>query len=167
MSSVQHYRLPDSAGRLDRATLAVWRVWDAWLYATTEGVVSTVIRLLGGATALLVVVESIAGGPWTIAGAVSLVGGATAGWIMAGEASAAGTKPSPQRPALRTVSFVLGLLPAFLLVPLAFIAAAVVSGFLIVPVANYKWPAILLLPGSAAAGWLLRRHRARVNARYP
>lgn len=167
MSNVQHFRLPDNASSLDRATLAVWRVWDGWLYATTGGAARTVVRLLGGATAVFVVVENIAGGPWAIAGAVALVGGAAAGWIIAGKGSAAGTKPAPQRPAVRIVSFALGFLPALLLVPLAFITATVLSGLLIVPVANYKWPVVLLLASSIAAGWLLRRRRIQVESRYP
>jgi hypothetical protein len=106
-------------------------------------------------------------GPWAIVGGVALVGGATVGWIVAGRGSIAGTKPPPQRTSIRITSVILSLLLAFLLIPLALITTTMISAFLIIPVANYGWPAALLLVASMAAGWLLRRRRTQVNSRYP
>jgi hypothetical protein len=167
MSQVQRYRLPDGAGPLDRATLAVWKVWDGWLRAAAGGSVRNVMRFLVGATAVLVLLQSITMGPWAIVGGVALVGGAAVGWVMAGRGSATTTKPPPQHMSIRITSLVLGLVFAFLLIPVSLLTSMVISAFLIVPVANYGWPAAPLLVAPMAVGWLLRHRRTRVNSRYP
>ncbi|MFV1961339.1 MAG: hypothetical protein ACC658_05840 [Acidimicrobiia bacterium] len=167
MSHVQRYRLPDGAGPLDRATLAVWKIWDGWLRAAAGGSARNVMRFLVGVTAILVLLQTITMGPWAIVGGVALVGGAIVGWIMAGRGSVTSAKQPPQRTSIRITSLVLSLLLAFLVVPFALLTATVISAFLIVPVTNYGWPAALLLAASMAVGWLLRRRRILVNSRYP
>ena len=167
MSQVQRYRLPDSAGPLDRVTLVAWKVWDGWLRAAAGGSVHNVMRFLVGTTSILVLLQSITMGPWAIVGGVALVGGATVGWIIAGRGSVTSTRPPRQRTSIRITSLVLGLMLAFLLIPLALITSTVISAFLIIPVANHRWPAALLLVASMAVGWLLRNRRRQVNSRYP
>lgn len=167
MSQVQRYRLPDSAGPLDRATLVAWKVWDGWLRATAGGSVRNVTRFLVVTTAILVLLQSATMGPWAIVGGVALVGGAAAGWIVAGRGTIVGTKPPPRPTSIRIASLILGLLLAFLLIPFAFLASTLVSALLIIPVTNYGWPVALLLVASIAVGWIVRHQRARVDSRYP
>lgn len=167
MSTVQRYRLPSSASRLDRATLAVWKVLDGWLATPTGNTVRTVTRLLVGATAVLVVRDGSASGPWAMAAAVALVGGVAIGWIGAGRRTTPAAKPPKQRFAVQSVSLVVSLLPVLLLLPLAFVAAALISALLVIPVTAYPWSAGLMLPVSIAVGWLLQRGRIRTETRYP
>jgi len=167
VSTVQRYLLPNNASRLDRATLALWKVLDGWLATPTGNTVRTVTRLLIGATVVLVVRDASTTGPWAMATGVSLVGGIAIGWIGAGRRNTAAAKPPNPRLAVQLVSFVVSLVPVLLLLPLAFIAAALISAFLVNPVTDYPWTAGLVLPVSIVVGWLLRRGRIRVNARYP
>ncbi len=167
MSTVQRYRLPDSASRLDRATLAVWKVLDGWLATPTGNTVRTVTRLLVGTTVVLVVRDGSTSGPWAVAAAVALVGGVAIGWIGAGRRTTPAAKPPKQRLAVQSVSLVVSLLPVLFLLPLAFVAAALISAFLVIPVSAHPWSAGLVLPVSVAVGWSLRHGRIRTKARYP
>jgi hypothetical protein len=167
VSTVQRYRLPSSASRLDRATLAVWKVLDGWLATPTGNTIRTVTRLLVGTTAVLVVRDGSTSGPWAMAAAIALVGGVAIGWIGAGRRTTPAAKPPRQRFAVQSVSLVVSLLPVLLLLPLAFVAAALISALLVIPVTDYPWSAGLMLPVSIAVGWLLRRGRIRTNTRYP
>lgn len=162
MSRVQAYRLPATAGVLDRATLAAWKAWDR----SRRRLVGA--AFLAGAAVALVLTTAFGGPSWALAGAGALAGGGAFGWRAAAAHTPRRSAPPPPPPSTRlapTVFF--GLASGVLGFGLAAIAAIPLRVLLLVTLAGRPWMAAILFVVAVAAGALLRRRRIREARRFP
>lgn len=156
--------LPPEATRLDRWTLAVWRFWDSWL----QGAMSLARSVALG----IVIVASVA---WFVfdGSQMGVFGAVIAGAIVVGVAGGTGvvrpgrSEKGHRSPGQILVAVMIGVPLSLLLLWIGLMLSLLVISFLVVPVVNYPWLAIVVVPGAVAVGMTIRRIREKKRARYP
>lgn len=157
------YQLPDHATRIDHVTLLVWKLWRATIRPTLGLAFRVAATLAAALVITLFVAETIPSGVWAVAAACVVLSSAVAALTMRPQ------RPGTQHPGRSRAAAVLIALPvALVLIATGSIVAGLLSAFVIVPVANYGLPALLILAaGAAAVSTLVARWRTREAGRYP
>lgn len=157
-------RLPPEAALIDRLTFPLWKWWHRSLRETLRVAYWTAFVLVAVLVSGLFVAEAVPFGGWGVAAAAVIIAGLAGGRLTRTRA-----KPRRSRSAGSRLAAVLLALPlALMMLTVATIGAVTVISFVVVPVANYGFPMLIVVAvGAAAAGKLIARWRKREAARYP